>query len=45
MGGVAEAVGPNADAELTYTGTIGLYRYVVEAVTGSGGYSLGIRRP
>jgi hypothetical protein len=42
---VAEAVGPNADAELTYTGTIGLYRYVVEAVTGSGGYSLGIRRP
>ena len=42
---VAEAVGPNSDAELTYTGTLGLYRYVVEGVAGSGDYSLGIRRP
>ncbi|HET6953551.1 MAG TPA: hypothetical protein VFI47_24450 [Acidimicrobiales bacterium] len=42
---VAEATGPNADAELTYTGTMGLYRLVVEDVSGAGDYTLGVRRP
>jgi streptogrisin C len=42
---VAEATSPNADENLTYSGSPGYYRYRVHAYSGSGAYTLGLTHP
>ncbi len=42
---VAEATSPDADENLTYSGTPGYYRYRVHAYSGSGAYTLGLTNP
>jgi len=42
---VATSNSPNADESISYNGTAGYYRYRVHAYSGSGSYTLGIRRP
>ena len=41
---VATSNSPNADESISYNGTAGYYRYRVHAYSGSGSYTLGIRR-
>ncbi|GII53374.1 hypothetical protein Pth03_17630 [Planotetraspora thailandica] len=42
---VASSTSSGPDEALTYSGTSGYYRYVVDAYSGSGSYSLGVTRP
>ena len=42
---VASATGPDGDETVTFNGRYGIYRYLVTAVSGSGAYTLGFKRP
>jgi len=42
---VAAATGSGADETVTFNGRFGIYRYRVTAVSGSGAYTLGFKRP
>lgn len=44
-GGVAQGTSTAADETVSYSGTAGYYRWVVDAFTGSGSYTLGTTRP
>ena len=42
---VARTRGDSGDETVTFTGRFGIYRYLVTAVSGSGDYTLGYKRP
>ena len=42
---VAATSGSSGDETVTFNGRYGIYRWVVTAVSGSGAYTLGIKRP
>lgn len=42
---VASATGSGGDETVTFNGRYGIYRYLVTAVSGSGAYTLGFKRP
>jgi streptogrisin C len=42
---VASASGSGGDETVTFNGRYGIYRYLVTAVSGSGAYTLGFKRP
>jgi hypothetical protein len=42
---VARTEGDSGDETVTFTGRFGIYRYLVTAVSGSGDYTLGYKRP
>ena len=42
---VAQSTAPGSQEAVTYRGAAGYYRYVVNAVSGSGSYSMGLTRP